>query len=620
MAYFTDKKTLNNIFTINAEYVVRFDANTGTGTMADQVMSYNVSTALNMNSFTKTGYEFTGWNTSANGTGTAYTDGQSVINLTGTTLYAQWSSKPIKYAVQIYGINQDEDMDGNELGLSFGPASGADYNNAYVTHSYEETSSGSNIYYVKIVTHTVATNGTETTSEQYLTKANGDYVTRTAEEMAKYNVNIHNMTWLQIASVVDKTAFLDCMLCGDTKSVELTINDVVGMANPYVQNGDGAGTISTSINSYYEKWNPSSSENSAATNGGVSGSSARDAGGYSSSHIRATLIGNNNLTNETYSGNVNLTETTSIYSCLDSDLKSVITAKKVKYLTGTAQNNYVINENISDKIWLLSEKEMYGTGQVAGLAEGLGTDGLGYSKFGNNESRYYMQSYSNSNSNSRILYQESGLAKTSWLRSPDCELSDTGALSSSNANSEYGIAFGFCIDVAPGVYRIKYNLDGGILSNGQNPTTYTSETSTFTLNNPSKVGCFFVGWSGTGLTGNDNQIVTIPQGSSGNRVYTAVWQAGVELPSTGAVGFVPRVIVNNTSAVGEDDGSLMIQWLYNVAPVEDLGISLYLLAYDDYNSNQLVMNSEFSNLNIDILSDDERKNDKDIESYKRWRM
>lgn len=71
-----------------------------------------------------------------------------------------------------------------------------------------------------------------------------------------------------------------------------------------------------------------------------------------------------------------------------------------------------------------------------------------------------------------------------------------------------------------GAYSITYNLNGGTVATS-NPTTYSESTQTFTLNNPTKVGYNFIGWSGTDLVGNTNTTVTIAQGSSGNRAYTA---------------------------------------------------------------------------------------------------
>ena len=69
-------------------------------------------------------------------------------------------------------------------------------------------------------------------------------------------------------------------------------------------------------------------------------------------------------------------------------------------------------------------------------------------------------------------------------------------------------------------YSLIYNLDGGALSE-VNPASYTIETDDITLINPTKDYYDFIGWSGTGLTGNTNLTVIIPKGSIGDRDYTA---------------------------------------------------------------------------------------------------
>ena len=71
-------------------------------------------------------------------------------------------------------------------------------------------------------------------------------------------------------------------------------------------------------------------------------------------------------------------------------------------------------------------------------------------------------------------------------------------------------------------YAITYDLNGGTAEG--NPDTYTVETDAFTLKNPTRPGYIFTGWSGTGLTGDNNLTVTIPKGSTGNRSYTAHWR------------------------------------------------------------------------------------------------
>ena len=75
----------------------------------------------------------------------------------------------------------------------------------------------------------------------------------------------------------------------------------------------------------------------------------------------------------------------------------------------------------------------------------------------------------------------------------------------------------------PVTYTISYNLNGGTAIG--NPTTYTIESNTITLNNPARNGYTFTGWSGTGLTGSGNTTVTIAKGSTGNRSYTANWSS-----------------------------------------------------------------------------------------------
>jgi uncharacterized repeat protein (TIGR02543 family) len=78
-------------WTAATPYTVTFNANLGTGTMAIETASG--PTNLTTNAFTRTGgYHFAGWNTAANGSGTAYADGASYPFTSSTTLYAQWTA------------------------------------------------------------------------------------------------------------------------------------------------------------------------------------------------------------------------------------------------------------------------------------------------------------------------------------------------------------------------------------------------------------------------------------------------------------------------------------------------------------------------------------------------
>lgn len=73
-------------------------------------------------------------------------------------------------------------------------------------------------------------------------------------------------------------------------------------------------------------------------------------------------------------------------------------------------------------------------------------------------------------------------------------------------------------------YPIGYTLNGGKVD-GTNPTSYSVDTETFTLINPTRTGYTFKGWSGTGLTDDENKEVTIEVDSVGNRSFTANWTA-----------------------------------------------------------------------------------------------
>ena len=101
--------TINAKWRANA-YVVGFNANSGTGSMADQSFVYDQDQSLSGNAFTKTGYTFTGWNASPSGSSTPYADKQTVVNLTAedggkVTLYAQWEANDYRI---IYDANTGE--------------------------------------------------------------------------------------------------------------------------------------------------------------------------------------------------------------------------------------------------------------------------------------------------------------------------------------------------------------------------------------------------------------------------------------------------------------------------------------------------------------------------------
>ena len=74
-------------------YCVIFDANSGKGSMENQTLTYDVTSDLTANTFTKTDCTFYGWATEANKNSPDFSDCQSVKNLTtgdSIKLYAVW--------------------------------------------------------------------------------------------------------------------------------------------------------------------------------------------------------------------------------------------------------------------------------------------------------------------------------------------------------------------------------------------------------------------------------------------------------------------------------------------------------------------------------------------------
>ena len=83
-------------------YYVRFHANGGTGTMANQVFTYDVRQALATHAFTRTGFAFSGWATTPSGQ-VRYAENATVVNLEEVQdrivdLYAVWSG--VGYSVR----------------------------------------------------------------------------------------------------------------------------------------------------------------------------------------------------------------------------------------------------------------------------------------------------------------------------------------------------------------------------------------------------------------------------------------------------------------------------------------------------------------------------------------
>ena len=101
-------------------------------------------------------------------------------------------------------------------------------------------------------------------------------------------------------------------------------------------------------------------------------------------------------------------------------------------------------------------------------------------------------------------------------------------------------------------YTITYNLEGG---SATNPESYTIETDTFTLNNPTRNLYTFLGWTGSNLS-ETSTSVTIEKGTIGNKAYTATWKKDDTSPPTCSLS----VTTSGITATYSDTGGSGIEY------------------------------------------------------------
>lgn len=118
-------------------------------------------------------------------------------------------------------------------------------------------------------------------------------------------------------------------------------------------------------------------------------------------------------------------------------------------------------------------------------------------------------------------FSRTGCSFEGWSTTPNGAVAYTDQQSVNNLSVNDGEIINLYAKWTLTNYHITYDLDGGSVAI-TNPNTYWVTTPTFTLNNPTQPGFTFDGWTGTDLA-EPTQTVTIAQGSTGDRSYTANW-------------------------------------------------------------------------------------------------
>lgn len=165
-------------------YTVSFNANGGTGSMADQSFAYDAPENLTTNSFARGSDAFLGWSTSATAETATYNDGQLVGNLSTiadgkVTLYAVWRVNT--YEVRFDANGGSGDMLPQTIGRSTATSLNA---NAFTRSGYSFTGWNTNIN----------GSGVRYANEQQVTNLPGDSVNSITlyaqwTESVRYNLN-----------------------------------------------------------------------------------------------------------------------------------------------------------------------------------------------------------------------------------------------------------------------------------------------------------------------------------------------------------------------------------------------------------------------------------------------
>ena len=625
--------------TAGNSYSIKFNANcpagiTPTGSMSNLAMTYGTAKNLTANAFGCAGRVFNGWATNAQGTGTTYSDGESVNNLTpvaGATvnLYAKWRYIDPTPTIsggtsKIYGVGSttltcSENTSyptGTNKYYSFGYTTSAngnpgDWTNAnqnntlvirpdeyvgtryyscrvYVSNGTEESntitsaSPTTNSINNAKITFKPGTCGTEnqiryvnismtgvytgignttvgtmptTTKEGYVFTGWYDGNTKVVNADGSINSSISGWTdaskkWLLTA---DDELTAGCAASDYTITYALN-NGVVSPPNLEFYSIDSSPiTLTNPTKSLTFTGNPNATSGANAPNGTLTIGTVSPVSQIFKGWSGTGLTGNNNTTviiptgstgNRSYTAHytsvtgVTPTVTRTGYTC-GWNRSSTGTTKEID--SGATFPIGYISEGMSSTVNLYAVC----TPKTYTINYSCGNDGTGTPPV--SATATYNSSFTvatTANTCAKPGYEFAGWVDTTnadWTNWSGIWVYDNGDYGIQNNEMTLSAVY------APLNYTITYNLDGG---EATNPESYDKETPTFTLENPTRLGYEFAGWTGTGLN-ELTSTVTITQGSTGDRSYTAHWIANNYYLDLNAL--INSISVDNISGCGTVD-------------------------------------------------------------------
>ena len=216
-----------------------------------------------------------------------------------------------------------------------------------------------------------------------------------------YEANFADNTWAQVIEACQKKRIPSTWKVGDQKAMTIGgtdyLIDIIGINHDDYSDGSGKATFTFQLHDCYGE---TKNMNSSNTN----------AGGWTSCAMRSTHL-------------------PAILALMPTEVQNGI--REVNKLTSAGNKSSTINTT-ADKLFLLSEVEIFGSTPISAAGEGTQYD---YYKAGNSKVKKW-----------------NGSAVIWWERSPDasystafCMVSSNGNASSNTDRNDSGVAFGLCL-------------------------------------------------------------------------------------------------------------------------------------------------------------------------------
>ncbi len=507
---------------------ITFNANGGTGTMGNQSMATDATANLNANAFTRNGYTFAGWATSAGGE-IVYADGASYVMGTGSVnLYAVWSAA--SQTLTFYANNAS----GATAAQTIATDATANLNaNTFTKSGYT---------FVGWACNPTATEAEYSDGALYTMQAGGGalYAVWTAEaKTLTFNANgATGGSTADILSNTDKNVTLPS--CGFTKEGHTfngwnTASNGSGMAysvgSTYKMTaGDNALYAQWTVNQYtytfYDEDGITVLKTATADYGSVITAPTNPTKTATAQYSYAfdkwegftagmTLAGDISFKAK-YGSTVNQYTYTfydedgiTVLKTATADYGSVITAPASPVKTATAQYSYAF------------------TGWDKAVPSTL-TNNITFTAQYSQTVNQYTVTF-NSQGGTAVASQNISYGSKATLPSP-APTRENYIFGGWYKEASCTNAWDFATDAVTGattlyakwtavIYTVTYNLDGGT-NHADNPANYTVETAAVTLQNPTKTGYSFVGWENE----SGNPVTVIAGGSAGDIALYAKWE------------------------------------------------------------------------------------------------